>query len=148
MSSTYNETNNLISVKGFIDIDENGEIVIVPSLPKRIANIQQNNKRKPYDYYDGKGSYECHICHKKFVRKSYWKRHELSHEENFSCDICGCKFMHNIHLNQHMLVHQEKKHKCDICGIMMRYKYNLDKHRKIHIPYRDENGDIKYMTIK
>ncbi len=141
MASYYNNENIPIKVNGFINFDSSGNVVLVEENNKRKAN---NN----YDNYFGPGDYECNICHKKFVKKSYWKRHELSHEKKFSCNICGREFMHNTHLTQHMLVHQEKKHKCDVCGIMMRHKFNLKKHRKMHIPYRDENGEIKYLTIK
>ncbi len=148
MTSTNINDNNLTPVSGFIDFDENGDIILVPTLPpNRVLTTldSNNNKRKAYDdYYDGPGKYECNVCHKKFVKKSYCIRHELSHNEKFKCKICGSEFMHNTHLNQHMLVHKEKQYKCDICGIGIRFKFNLKKHRKIHIPYRDENGDIKY----
>ncbi len=161
MTSTYSNDNNVTPVKGFIDFDENGEIIIVPILPtSRVLTtlvnnndnlINSNNKRNAYEKqclnYNGPGKYECNICHKKFVKKSYCKRHELSHEQNFACEICGNKFMHNTHLNQHMAVHKEKQHQCDICGVKVRFKFNLKRHRKTHIPYRDENGNIKYYTV-
>jgi hypothetical protein len=144
MSSTYmNDT--LTPAKGFIDFDENGDIILVPTMPKPQIIPINNKKRKADNISD---SYECNVCHKKFVKKSYCKRHELSHEEKFACKICGSEFMHNIHLTQHMLVHKEKQYKCDICGMQVRYKFNLTKHRKIHIPYKDETGNIKYFTVK
>jgi hypothetical protein len=153
MTSTYINENNLIRVNGFIDFDENGEIIMVPTMPKprtiTLGNIVPNTKkRKAYDTYEGDGKYECNICHKKFVKKSYWKEHEASHEEKVACKICGTEFMHNTHLNQHMKVHEEKQHRCEICGIKVRFKFNLKRHLKIHVPYRDKNGDIKYYTFK
>ena len=160
MSSTYSNDNNLKPVKGFIEFDENGNVILVPTMQtstvlttldnnNEFICLVQNKKRKAYDdYLDGPGKYECKHCHKKFVKKSYWQRHELSHEEKFSCYICGDEFMHNTHLNQHMAVHKEKEHQCDICGVKIRFKFNLKKHRKIHIPYKDENGNIKYFTSK
>ena len=155
MSSTY--TNDTFTpVNGFVEFDENGNIILVPTIqtPKTLItldNINQVKKRKEYEtqdsYYDDSGKYECKQCHKKFVKKSYWKRHELSHEINnlFACEICEKKFMHNIHLTQHMAVHKDKQHQCDICGVKVRFKFNLKKHRKIHIPYKDNNGNIKYL---
>ncbi len=164
MTSINNsDENKLIRANGFIDFDENGNIVLVPNMPKQgiltsnnkiskqietnkvSHQIETTKKRKAYDSYISWGPYECNICHKKFVKKSYCKRHELSHEKMFECNICHNKFMHNNHLNQHMAIHKEKEHQCDICGIKVRYKFNLTRHRKIHMPYRDENGEIKYL---
>ena len=57
--------------------------------------------------------------------------------------------MHQTHLNQHMTIHKgPKEHECDICGYKVRFKFNLKKHRATHIPYRDENGEVKYLTSK
>jgi uncharacterized Zn-finger protein len=153
MSSTYSNDNNLIPVKGFIDFDENGEVILVPTMPTpRVLTTllnNNNNKRKAYEkqdfYYNEPEKYECNICHKKFVKKSYWKRHELSHNEKFKCKICGTEFMHNTHLTQHMRVHREREYACDICGMKIRFKFNIKKHRATHIPYRDEEGNIKYL---
>lgn len=133
-------TNIPIKVDGTIKFDNNGNVILV----------NHYKKRKAYeDYFDGPGEYECNICHKKFVKKSYWKRHELSHEQKFACSICGREFMHNTHLNQHMLVHKEKQYECDVCGFKVRFKFNLKKHKKLHIPYKDEEtGEIKYITFK
>ncbi len=148
MSSIYNNENILMPVNGFIDFDENGNIVTVSTSPTKPILSDKSNKRKAYDNYIGPGDYECNICHKKFVRKSYWKRHELSHDEKFSCEICGAEFMHTRHLNQHMNIHKEKQYECDICGKKITFSFNFKKHRKIHMQYKDENGDIKYLTIK
>ena len=146
MSSTYmNDT--LTPVSGFIDFDESGNTIMVPqSYPiifkpyTNLLNIRAKDETC--------GSYECNICYKRFAKKSYWKRHVLSHKEIFSCHICGTQFMHNSHLTQHMEVHKEKQFQCDVCGLQVRYKFNLTKHRKTHIPYKDENGNIKYFTVK
>ena len=149
--------NTLTPAKGFIDFDENGKIILVSTMPtsiniKTFDNndfINLNNNRKQNDN-DGSIQYECKQCHKKFSKKSYWKRHELSHEKNnlFECNVCNKTFMHNTHLTQHMKLHKEKEHQCDICGVKIRFKFNLDKHRKIHIPYKDKNGNINYLTVK
>ena len=132
-----------------IDFDENGCIIIKkqeePPAKRQftdVSNIITNQE-------DGPGPYECTICYKKFVKKSYWKRHVLSHNEMFACKVCGKQFMHQTHVNQHMNVHkEEKEHACDICGYKVRFKFNLSKHRATHIPYKDHNGEIKYLTLK
>jgi hypothetical protein len=216
MSSKY--MNDILTpVKGFIDFNENGEIILVPTIPcgdnnnrrlmpdlkienrrlmpelkienrrlmpelkienqrfmiasecnltvpkpiestfvnnpinnNNFINLNQVKKRKANDNNDNPNSYECKQCHKKFVRKAYWIQHELSHETTnlFECKQCHKKFMHNIHLTQHMEVHKEKQHQCDICGLKVSFKFNLKKHRKTHIAYKDENGNIKYLTVK
>ena len=67
----------------------------------------------------------------------------------FACKVCGKQFMHQTHVNQHMNVHkEEKEHACDICGYKVRFKFNLSKHRATYIPYKDHNGEIKYLTLK
>lgn len=122
----------------FIDFDENGLAIIVPAIP-------QPCKQRAYKINEG--DYECNICHKKFMKKAYWKRHELSHDtcNLFECNVCNKKFVHKIHLNQHMILHQEKQYKCDVCGIKIHYKFNFEKHRKIHVMYTTKNGEIKYL---
>ncbi len=113
----------------YIDFDENGEVVI----KKRKSDIPE--------------TYECHICLKRFVKKSYCQRHILSHEEMFECTVCQRKFTHNHHLNQHMRIHRPtKEYKCDICGMEIRFKFNIKKHMKTHIKYIDrDTGEIKYL---
>jgi uncharacterized Zn-finger protein len=127
----------------YIDFDLNGNIIVKKrdiSLNEQIQNIINNEP----EY----GPYECNICNKSFVKKSYWKRHVLSHNGKFACDICNREFSHHHHLNQHMRVHREREYSCDICGMKIRFKFNIKKHRATHIPYRDENGNIKYFTSK
>ncbi len=144
----------------YIDFDENGEIVIKHKTVKT-ENIENEppQKKQNKDINEiineilanepDEGPYKCTICNKSFLKKSYWKRHVLSHNEMFSCTICHRKFMHNHHLNQHMIIHRgPKEHECDICGFKVRFKFNLKKHRNIHIPYKDKNGEIKYITLK
>ena len=152
---------NLVKIENnFIDFDENGSVIIVPvTVPVTIPTIpiiQDINKKLEAPktestsqriYRMNMGNYECNICHKRFMKKSYCTRHELSHETTnlFECKVCNKKFMHYIHLNQHMKLHQEKQHQCDICGIKMFYKFNLDKHRKNHIIYTNKMGEKKYL---
>jgi uncharacterized Zn-finger protein len=146
MSSKYmNDT--LTPVSGFIDFDDDGKTIMV-SQSHSVIYKQNTNLLNTQTENDTREYYECNICHKKFSKKSYWKRHELSHEEKFSCHICGAEFMHNRHLTQHMDVHKEKQFQCDVCGLQVRYKFNLTKHRKIHVPYKDDDGNIKYFTVK
>jgi uncharacterized Zn-finger protein len=137
-------SSNLVKIENaYIEFDENGEIIV------KQRDITINDKIKEIiDNEPDEGPFECTICNKSFVKKSYWKRHVLSHDEMFSCTICHKKFAHNHHLTQHMKVHREKEYSCDICGFKVRFKFNLKKHRNIHIPYKDKNGEIKYITLK
>jgi uncharacterized Zn-finger protein len=126
-------------VNGLIDFDENGNSIIIDkpseiskpiiSVAEILTSIDKNDK----------GPYECLICDKKFVKKDYWKRHVLSHENMFECEICNKKFTHHHHLNQHMTVHKEtREHQCEICGFTVRFKFNLVKHKKTHIKFYDK----------
>jgi uncharacterized Zn-finger protein len=127
----------------YIEFDKDGNVVIKQreeSIINKINNIIDNEPEE--------GPYECTICNKSFVKKSYWKRHVLSHNGKFACEKCDREFSHHHHLNQHMRVHREREYACDICGMKIRFKFNIKKHRATHIPYRDENGNIKYFTSK
>lgn len=124
----------------YIDFDSNGDIVVKKIETPLIEQIQNIISNEPEN-----GPYECTICNKSFVKKSYWKRHVLSHEKKFACEVCNREFDHNHHLTQHMRVHREREYACDICGLKIRFKFNIKKHRSTHIPYRDENGEIKYL---
>ena len=140
------ESNQFTKItNALIDFDENGCIIIKkqeePPAKKQFTNVETIIRGQE----DGPGPYECNICLKKFVKKSYWKRHVLSHNGKFACDICGREFMHHHHLNQHMRIHREREYACDICGFKVRFKFNLKKHRATHIPYRDKNGNVKYL---
>ncbi len=152
----------------FIDFDENGNIIVKQRetletiKQNNITNIEINKEPEPKkqktlaDIIDDilsneplNSPYKCTICNNTFVKKSYWKEHVLAHDKKVACQTCGREFMHQTHLNQHMTIHKgPKEHECDICGFKVRFKFNLKKHRKIHIPYRDENDEIKYYTLK
>ncbi len=125
----------------YIEFDENGNIVAKKrqiDYSNEIDNMLSNDPKY--------GPFECTICYKTFVKKCYWKRHVVGHNEKVSCKICGKEFSHNIHLNQHMLLHDEKRYECDICGLKMHFKFNLAPHRKTHIQYKDANGNVKYLS--
>ena len=146
MSSTYmNDT--YTPINGFVEFDENGEIMLVSTMPKLQTLITLDNNNNKDVNHDSSGQYKCNICHKRFVKKSYCRRHELSHETTnlFNCNVCNKTFMHNNHLTQHMKLHKEKEHQCDLCGVKMYYKFNLDKHRKTHIVYTNKMGETKFL---
>ncbi len=138
MTSKEQPLNNV-----YIDFDKDGNIIVKKRKIDYSDQIEEMLSNVPKS-----GPFECIICEKTFVKKCYWKRHVLSHNEKVSCKVCGQEFGHNIHLNQHMLIHNEKLNECDICGIKMHHKFNLTAHRKTHIMYKDENGNIKYFVAK
>uniref|UniRef100_A0A6C0HY22 C2H2-type domain-containing protein n=1 Tax=viral metagenome TaxID=1070528 RepID=A0A6C0HY22_9ZZZZ len=163
MTSNYQKLENV-----YIDFDENGNIITKqkigninneppqptqPTQPNELCQPPQKKQKtdinetinKILENEPNEGPYECTICNNTFVKKSYWKRHVLSHNGKFACDTCGREFSHHHHLNQHMKVHKERENACDICGMKIRFKFNIKKHRATHIPYTDENGNVKYL---
>ena len=105
MTSTYQKLENV-----YIDFDENGNI-IVKQKTENINNEPPQKKQKTdinerineiLENEPNEGPYECTICNNTFVKKSYWKRHVLSHNSKFACDICSREFSHHHHLNQLM----------------------------------------------
>ena len=169
----FDENGKSIICTGFIDFDSKGNAIIIdaknepqpqpqpqsqpqsrpqsqpqpqPKEPiyKSIINPNINiNEEKENDEH----LFECDICNKKFIKKDYYKRHMLSHEDAFTCHICSKKFFHGYHLKQHMDFHKEvRDYKCDICDFTARFKTNMIKHKKTHIKYYDSVTDTyKYL---
>ncbi len=158
--------NTFVKIKGFIDFDKAGNIIIVNKNPSEYKScetvLQENNNHKftnnikySSDIIEATkledetflGPYECPICHNYYVKKSYWKQHIKSHETKFECTICKHKFTHHHHLNQHMIIHEkEKRYACEVCGQKIRFKFNMKKHMKTHIKYFDhDTKTFKYL---
>ncbi len=149
----FDENGNSVICSGFIDFDSKGNAIIdaknEPALPqskepvyKSIINPNINEEKENDEHL-----FECDICNKKFIKKDYYKRHMLSHEDAFTCHICSKKFFHGYHLKQHMDFHKEvRDYKCDICDFTARFKTNMIKHKKTHIKYYDiETDTYKYL---
>ncbi|XP_044284109.1 zinc finger protein 436-like [Varanus komodoensis] len=113
---------------------------------KRINGIALKGERKN----------ECHVCGKRFARKTtlenHWKTHAgekpyecfsqntgvIAHpahakEKTFKCLECGKSFSRSGKLTSHQRSHTgEKPFKCPECGKSFSQRTNLTTHRKIH----------------
>lgn len=139
-------------VNGLIDFDTTGKAIIIetkvePKFEIKYRSIINPNVNINENKENDEHLFECEICKKKFIKKDYYKRHMLSHNDAFTCHICSKKFFHGYHLKQHMDFHKEvRDYKCDICDFTARFKTNMIKHKKTHIKYYDSETDTyKYL---
>lgn len=47
--------------------------------------------------------YQCHVCKREFLRRSYLNKHMLLHLENHPCTTCGKKLQSGEALQNHQL---------------------------------------------
>lgn len=88
------------------------------NLEENILNNQEDNLPKL------KTRFPCHLCHKSFSDKKYFRKHLLYHEndQRFVCEVCLQNFTTKSHLTRHIkaqkcvrhvpkepIVHEEKK---------------------------------------
>ena len=102
---------------------------IMPLKRKKFSQKQNCVNALP----EGKKSYECNICKKKFAQKATLEKHILViHEGNkpFKCDTCEASFKRKLNLKVHMeSVHDGKKpNSCDFCDKAYYRKKDLTHH--------------------
>ena len=92
-------------------------------------------KRQTYD--ETKVKFECRVCKKTFLLKSYLRDHEESHrditDKPYTCVYIDCVkvFKDRNAANGCERVH-EQLFKCDVCAICLRGKKELERHKLAH----------------
>nr|XP_023028593.1 zinc finger protein 69-like [Leptinotarsa decemlineata] len=79
--------------------------------------------------------FQCKICSKSFIWKSYLKIHEKTHteEKSFQCQICLKSFGGRSNLKAHEKIHiGEKPFQCKICLKSFIQSSNLKSHERTH----------------
>ena len=84
--------------------------------------------------HTGEKSFECDICHNKFIDSSDLTRHTRTHtgEKPFECDICHNRFSQSSSLTSHIRTHTgEKPYSCVICKKAFSRSFHRNQHQKI-----------------
>lgn len=84
-------------------------------------------------------SFECDICHKKFVRKSGIAKHMKFHakRKSYDCKRCGKQFFDHFCLKLHSIIHRfETPYECEICHEKFAKADRLKNHKRIHAANR------------
>lgn len=98
---------------------------------RRIHNKQKNQK-----------TFECEICHHRFVDRNGLKIHLRIHnkEKPFECNHCHKRFSQINNLKDHLNTHlSERPYTCDICGKGFNQRSNLNTHKKRNHTLEDPN---------
>ena len=83
----------------------------------------------------GKKSFPCPTCGRKFTLKSNMKTHLRRHtgEKPFACPVCQKKFVQKQEMKSHLLTHtKEKPFQCPVCQKGFSLKHNMTVHLRIH----------------
>lgn len=104
---------------------------------------QENGESK---LKNGKGSFVCHHCGKKFLLADYLKKHmSVTHcaAKMFPCLSCPKRFASKTRLKRHQAVHEKKK--CDRCNKFLEGQRAYKNHLKTScevpsFPIQDDNS--------
>lgn len=101
---------------------------------------------------DGKKSYQCNLCEKRFPGKSHLIRHSRSHtgEKPYKCDLCDKRFTGSTNLIIHNRTHTgERPYRCNSCKKRFTNKTYLTIHKRIHTgekPYKCDLCNKRFTT--
>ena len=83
-------------------------------------------------------TYECHVCHRVFLKKKERKKHVQTHIEAgmkiHVCKVCNKSYRAEKTLKLHMIKHgsDDKKPRCKVCNKMFSHPFSLRYHMRIH----------------
>ncbi|XP_059610863.1 zinc finger protein 32-like [Phlebotomus argentipes] len=119
--------------------DSNEEIdavsFVLRYIPETLAELHKTSDanrsgRKAVDYKDRK--HECHVCSKRFLRRSNLIDHLRLHanQRPYECEYCNKTFVQSGNYKSHLRIHtKERPYECKIC----RKSYNQPSALKVHI---------------
>lgn len=91
--------------------------VSVDALHDHLLTSSKGQENGESQFKNGKGSFVCHHCGKKFLLADYLKKHmSVTHctTKMFPCISCPKRFASKTRLKRHQAVHEKKK--CDRCN--------------------------------
>uniref|UniRef100_A0A1B0DMW2 Uncharacterized protein n=1 Tax=Phlebotomus papatasi TaxID=29031 RepID=A0A1B0DMW2_PHLPP len=130
---TTDEAEETIKEESSEDID--AVSFVLNHIPQTLAELHKRTEssrvpRKTVDYKDRK--HECHVCSKRFLRRSNLIDHLRLHanQRPFECQYCNKKFVQSGNYKSHLRIHtKERPYECRICY----KKYNQPSALKVHI---------------
>lgn len=75
-------------------------------------NIEEHILNSQDNFPDKKARFPCHLCHKSFSDKKYFRKHLLYHEndQRFVCELCHQNFTTKSHLTRHIKAQKCVRH--------------------------------------
>lgn len=86
--------------------------------------------------------FQCHLCEKKFLRRSQFQDHfKRAHKNaspgNFECSVCKKVFKNRDNLLQHQRIHSgEKPYECGVCHKRFNHSSYINIHMRTHTKER------------
>ena len=122
--SKHNKQSELI-VYDIILCDICGEVITKSA--EYLKHMNKHTGKTP-------NKYTCGFCFQTFRRKTDFKKHKLTHDEDvsFNCNLCDAYFDEKTEFFKHKKAHGERKIPCKICGKIIGHRNNMKSHMSVH----------------
>ena len=110
-----------------------------PDAGAKRAIVKHRNNAGRKRHGDDERRFACHVCDKRFWRKTHLTRHSKAHQGKYEhhCEHCGKAFYRRDQYSVHLRSHTgERPYACahQGCGKRFTQKGALTRHERIHVP--------------